>query len=126
MDLYSAIRCIFTGGAVQRFGARTPGGGLELWRRLKEKLQGASQEVAMAKAQRFLYPARAANLAVLWDRLQEWTQLGVEVEAEGFEVKAGAGPAPSGNSAPPSWRRTSPRGRSCAPSARRLPGSATG
>ena len=82
MELYSAIRFILTDGAVQRFGARTPGGGLELWCRLKGELQGAAPEVAMVKQQRYLYPARAANLAVLWDRLEEWRLLGEEVEAE--------------------------------------------
>ena len=72
--LYPGIGAIIA-DAVLRRSERCPSG-LELWRRLKGELQGAAPEVAMAKQQRYLYPARAANLAVLWDRLEEWRLLG--------------------------------------------------
>ena len=42
-ELFTAIRFILTDGALQRYGGRTPGGGLELWRRLHAELLGAAR-----------------------------------------------------------------------------------
>ena len=86
-ELLSAIRFIITDGAMQRFGARTSGGGLELWRRLHAEMQGAAPEVALAKAERFQQPDRAPTLAALWDRLAAWEALGLEVEAGGHKIE---------------------------------------
>ena len=82
-ELSTTIRYILTDAALQRYGARTPGGGLELWRRLNAELLGDSEEATMARLMRFQNPDRAANLGVLGDRLHAWDQCGNEVEAAG-------------------------------------------
>ena len=50
-------------------------------------MRGASPQVAMANAERYTMPQRAKNTTALWDQLNAWEALGIEVESSGLRIE---------------------------------------